>query len=256
MSIEKFPDPRAPINLKMKRPPRSRKWFGTVWTETDLLNIKLKKKYFTYFLISALDHTSEEKDGIQSDHYHVLIQTQNPIQHPDTNTAHWEIPISVEGAYKYCMEKGDPTLEEGELKLPSNSINNWNNFIENCKTSTPKEMIEGPYSKLFARYRHFAGEINNQYKRLNSLDGDLCNEWFYGPAGTGKSLKAFTDYPDAYRKNTNKWWDGYNNEDVVIIDDWEPQHKVLSWHLKIWADRYPFRAEIKGSSMLIRPKKL
>lgn len=50
--------------------------------------------------------------------------------------------------------------------------------------------------------------------------------------------------------------DEYNNQEVVIIDDWSPNHECLIWHLKIWADRYPFNAETKGSSMLIRPKKI
>ena len=55
----------------------------------------------------------------------------------------------------------------------------------------------------------------------------------------------------------NKWWDGYDNEEVVIMEDFNmEQAKHLAHHLKIWADHYPFMAERKGGSMLIRPKKI
>jgi len=86
--------------------------------------------------------------------------------------------------------------------------------------------------------------------------GKPCAEWIYGPPGTGKSFTARKENPVFYWKGCNKWWCGYQGEDVVIIDDFDSNHKVLGHHLKIWLDEYAFGAENKGSSRVIRPRKI
>lgn len=83
------------------------------------------------------------------------------------------------------------------------------------------------------------------------------NEWLFGPTGTGKTRSAFARYPTAYRKAAdNHWWDGYQGQEVVIIDDFDKYHVKQGYHLKIWGDHYPFIAETKGGAMSIRPKKI
>ena len=90
---------------------------------------------------------------------------------------------------------------------------------------------------------------------LLTLD-DLDHEWLWGESGSGKSYTARDRYPNAFLKSCNKWWDGYQAHEVVLIEDFDRKHDVLCHHLKIWADRYPFPAEVKGSSIKIRPKKI
>lgn len=89
------------------------------------------------------------------------------------------------------------------------------------------------------------------------LDGDMDNYWYWGPSGTGKSLEARRRWDAHYYKNCNKWWCGYNGQETVLIEDFDKNHQCLCHHLKIWADRYPFTAEVKqGSTGTIRPARI
>jgi len=84
----------------------------------------------------------------------------------------------------------------------------------------------------------------------------LENLWFYGPSGTGKSSSARKEFPDSYMKAKNKWWDGYAGQETVIIDDVDIYDVKMAYDLKIWSDHYAFRAEVKGSTMPVRPKRI
>ena len=87
----------------------------------------------------------------------------------------------------------------------------------------------------------------------------------YGPAGKGKSLSARRVIESLlahekidgipYTKSPNKWWPGIGPLDIgVIIDDLQEVNSYLTRNLKIWGDIYPFEAEFKGGSQVIRPK--
>ena len=65
----------------------------------------------------------------------------------------------------------------------------------------------------------------------------------------GKSRKARADYPEFYPKLCNKWWDGYQGQKSVIMDDVGMDHKCLGQQLKLWGDRYGVILETKGGAV-------
>lgn len=74
--------------------------------------------------------------------------------------------------------------------------------------------------------------------------------WIYGPPGTGKSYAARHFDPDLYIKSQNKWWDGYNGQLTVLLDDLDIG--VLGHYLKIWADKWSCTGETKGGTIHLR----
>jgi len=82
-------------------------------------------------------------------------------------------------------------------------------------------------------------------------------EWLVGSTGTGKSRTAREENPGAYIKDPqSRWWDDYEGEETVIIDDFDKYQKAMGGYMKTWTDHYPFKAEVKRGYIYIRPKKI
>lgn len=86
---------------------------------------------------------------------------------------------------------------------------------------------------------------------------DCPNDWIYGDHNTGKSMTARAENPGFYTKMTkNELWEGYDDQDCILIEDFSPFQIKMSDDIKIWADRYAFRARVLYGSLVIRPKKI
>jgi hypothetical protein len=117
----------------------------------------------------------------------------------------------------------------------------WNSLLEQ-------------HTSLWLRYEQSLRRIG--LFSLERLDSSHRNFWYWGDTGTGKSRKA-RENTSLYLKKRNKWWDGYDNEECVLIEEWSPDMKTTTaQELKIWADIYSFPAEIKGGMIVIRPRML
>lgn len=78
------------------------------------------------------------------------------------------------------------------------------------------------------KVQHYANLQKIKKDNLVVQDKDhLRGVWIWGKSGVGKSRKAREDYPDHYPKLCNKWWDGYQGQRHVIMDDIGKDHHVL-----------------------------
>lgn len=93
-----------------------------------------------------------------------------------------------------------------------------------------------------------------ELNRVNLRDTTYPMLWLYGKTGTGKSRAAREVFAgDIHDKMCNKWFNGYTNQRVCLMEDIDLSHAWLLHHMKIWGDRYMFSGEIKGGVIMIRP---
>lgn len=70
----------------------------------------------------------------------------------------------------------------------------------------------------------------------------------FGKTGTGKTRWAYEKYPNSYTgmwpTGGRWWWDGYQGEESVILDEFKHQIKLVD--MLTLLDRYPLKIERKG----------
>ncbi len=255
---------RSPVHCPIKMPEKK--------TKTPQVKKDAKSRNFCFTRNNYDDTFLEDriacryiiygKEGKQkgkTPHLQGVVVFENPRSWDATRKifhgASLEITRTLDFAIEYCKKEGDYT-ERGDRPLTQTERGKkgkeyWDKQLALIKAGRIDEVD----SKLQITMPKNLDYIWNkeQSKRRKLPDTSQKHQWYWGETGTGKSRKARTDHPDAYLKMCNKWWDHYQEEDVVLIEDFDKNHKVLCHHLKLWSDRYPFLAEVKGGARKIRP---
>lgn len=181
-------------------------------------------------------------------------------------TWHWEPRRgSAAQAAAYCKKSethdGQFRIEEGSMTTQGKrtDIQAFVEAAQNLDISETEIIAAQPetYVKYFkALDRIKSLTLRKETKKFRQLTTHV----YYGPPGTGKTRIVMDKYGDDVYKlsvgnDTKVWFDGYDGEDVLLIDDydgsWIPYELMLAL-----LDGYQLRLPIKGSHTYARYTKV
>lgn len=157
----------------------------------------------------------------------------------------------------YCSKEGDIT-QYGDPPRTQQKANKDNAaHIIALAEAGDLDSIKELYPKVYLqRMRTLEAIATANMKQPDDLE-DVCGLWIYGESGSGKTHKARNEYGTYFPKTCNKWWDGYNGQDAVVVEDVDPkQAEHLGYYFKLWADKWSFVGEVKNSTRWLRPKRI
>lgn len=225
-------------------------WTLNNYTEEDIQNLKdYIKNECDYGCFSQ--ETGESGTNHLQGYHHYANQRSYPnkaFRSVCNNRVHDDVAHGTPTQNRnYCSglcEKKGNTLnstfwEHGEVPQQG-SRTDWALALEQVKNGSVAEAIETqphliPCISALQRFKQISQRSTHRNVNVIVLVGDT---------GTGKSRSAWEAYPELYSKPAGQWWDGYNGEKVVLLDDYDGEIE-LSTLLK-WLDRYPVQLPVKG----------
>ena len=228
---------------------RTRGWCYTLNNWTVLEKAELLEVPCAYH-VCGIETGESGTPHLQGFMYFKSVKSLRQVRAMSTR-AHWKgMRGTVDQAADYCIKDGN-FEERGERPL--------NQQKKGAKGAEKiKEMWDaakaGNFEAIPLGLIRQAEYVHAKYAPRLADRTELNNLWIWGASGCGKSKYVRSEHPVFYSKGMSKWWDGYNREEVVLLDDFAPEHgKYLGYFLKIWADHYAFNAEVKGGMLNIRP---
>jgi len=175
--------------------------------------------------------------------------------------AHFEIRRGTrDQAREYCRKQetrkpgeGNGPFEYGDYS--SGGQGSRTDLTRACgflKTHTVREcIIEMP--EIAAKYPKFMHEYKSAITVRRTWKTHV--HVLIGETGTGKTKAVYEVQPLVWPKPPGSWYDGYDGEESVLIDDFDGKDIEFRFTLQL-LDRYPLRVPIKGSFVEWVPKKL
>lgn len=187
-------------------------------------------------------------------HYQIALSYRDPVRFTAVaglfgGRAHVEVCRNLTAAIIYCRKDGNMIIDKdgrtgqgarSDLGVLVDCLTTGG--LQKAKVIVPEMLIKFPAGcKLFVS---IGIAPSRPTMRVFTL---------VGPPGCGKTSWAHAEFPGAYfwspsGQGNHVWWDGYNGESTIIIDDFEPAALPYEVFVRL-LDRYPLMLGVKGGTV-------
>lgn len=177
--------------------------------------------------------------------------------------AHWEIAKgSPKQASEYCEKEGD-VFEKGDRPMTqsekgSGEKRRWEDAFLAVKEGRLEDVPKDILCTKLKNIEYAVERVKAADRKVEALEGERGShhEWHWGVPGSGKTHYSESQGP-FYTFEAGRFWDEYNDEDIVVFQDVDESQRPYVQALKNMLDQKPFRAAEKGvKSRMIRPKRV
>lgn len=172
----------------------------------------------------------------------------------DEQQPHVEPAIAPAKAIEYCKKDGDFTVY-GVPGSRQGQRTDLESALKELQEHRDLTEFKENYPHLWVKYPKGISTLLPSTPRVIGEKPYVV--WLYGTTGCGKSRFVW-DREGASMwaaHNTLQWFDGYNNHEAVLFDDfrgdWCKFHRLL-----VYLDRYPHQVAVKGGFVEWNPKRI
>lgn len=233
-------------NTKEPQPhTKSRSWFLTLNnpTEDDINELELDDwRYLTYQI-----------EQVSTQHYHALVYYENARSWKSMKDKYPKckilLPKRFEWVKRYVTKEESRVCGPWEYGVPPEpgrrtDLESLGHRI--LDGDSPLDIaVDNPGH--YIRYFRGLQELSNVLLKDRTEPPKVI--WLWGKSGTGKTREATESNPSFYMKDGSMWWDGYKQQQVIVIDDFDG-----AWPFRDFLrllDRYPYQGQVKGGYVKI-----
>lgn len=172
------------------------------------------------------------------------------------SSVHWSKCRNRPAAIKYCKKDGDWELLGEQLNSRQGRRTDLQDACTSLLESRNLLLFKEEYPEIYVKYHKGFEKLLHDDCLGNRIPPDIT--WIYGPTGTGKTRYVFDreSLDHLWLASVDlKWFDGYNGQPAVLIDDF--RGNFCSFHsLLRYLDRYPMRVPVKGGFVVWKPERI
>lgn len=202
---------------------RHRAWCFTINnpTKSDDMSVVNFMKKASYGIVG-----NEKGDVLEHPHLQGYIHLENALSFEKVKFFLPRAHIEIAGGsdiqnFEYCSKQGDfrewGVKSEGQGKR--NDIKEVTNLIKSGDITITDIMFE--YPDLYLRYSRSFEKMFKAVQPHRSSQPQV--HWRWGLSGTGKTYYVIDKHgaDNVYIKDGTMWWDGYSQQEAILIDDFD-----------------------------------